>query len=118
MASAEKVVHKSWIVQYNLHSILGILLLVFLFVSFYLIGDSNNAGNILENNPTRKNSSPEPKCNLFSGSWVFDNVSYPLYKEQQCSFMTDDFACHKFGRKDSKFQHWRWQPYDCDLPRY
>ncbi|XP_016465800.1 protein trichome birefringence-like 34 [Nicotiana tabacum] len=118
MASAEKVVHKSWIVQYNLHSILGILLLVFLFVSFYLIGDSNNAGNILENNPTRKNSSPEPKCNLFSGSWVFDNVSYPLYKEQQCSFMTDDFACHKFGRKDSKFQHWRWQPYDCDLPRF
>ncbi|XP_009590414.1 protein trichome birefringence-like 34 [Nicotiana tomentosiformis] len=116
MASAEKVVHKSWIVQYNLHSILGILLLVFLFMSFYLIGDSNNAVNILANKRIRKNSFS--KCDLFSGSWVFDNVSYPLYKEQQCSFMTDDFACHKFGRKDSKFQHWRWQPYDCDLPRF
>ncbi|KAJ8570905.1 hypothetical protein K7X08_037877 [Anisodus acutangulus] len=32
--------------------------------------------------------------------------------------MADDFACHKFGRKDSKYQHWRWQPYDCDLPRF
>ncbi|OIT31757.1 PREDICTED: protein trichome birefringence-like 34 [Nicotiana attenuata] len=118
MASAEKVVHKSWVALYNLHSILGILLLVFLFMSFYLIGDSNNAGKILANKPIRKNSSPKPKCNLFSGSWVFDNVSYPLYKEQRCSFMTDDFACHKFGRKDSKFQHWRWQPHDCDLPRF
>ncbi|XP_009796066.2 protein trichome birefringence-like 34 [Nicotiana sylvestris] len=87
-------------------------------MSFYLIGDSNNAGKILANKPIRKNSSPKPKCNLFSGSWVFDNVSYPLYKEQQCSFMTDDFACHKFGRKNSKFQHWRWQPHDCDLPRF
>ncbi|XP_016513145.2 protein trichome birefringence-like 34 [Nicotiana tabacum] len=118
MASAEKVVHKSWVVLYNLHYIFGILLLVFLFMSFYLIGDSNNAGKILANKPIRKNSSPKPKCNLFSGSWVFDNVSYPLYKEQQCSFMTDDFACHKFGRKNSKFQHWRWQPHDCDLPRF
>ncbi|MCD7454741.1 hypothetical protein HAX54_025845 [Datura stramonium] len=32
--------------------------------------------------------------------------------------MPDDFACHKFGRKDSKYHYWRWQPYDCDLPRF
>ncbi|XP_060174477.1 protein trichome birefringence-like 34 [Lycium barbarum] len=113
---AEKLVHKSWIIQYNLHSILGIILLVFLFVSFYLIGDNGDGASILANKPTRKNSSP--KCNLFAGSWVFDNVSYPLYKEQQCSFMADDFACHKFGRKDSKYHYWRWQPYDCDLPTF
>ncbi|CAN4081511.1 unnamed protein product [Withania somnifera] len=113
---AEKVVHKSWIIQYNLHSILGFLLLVFLFVSFYLLGDNTDSASILANKPTRKNSSP--KCDLFSGSWIFDNVSYPLYKEQQCSFMADDFACHKFGRKDSKYHYWRWQPYDCDLPRF
>lgn len=113
---AEKVVHKSWIIQYNLHSIIGILLLVFLFVSFYVIGDNSDGVRIPHNKPKRKKSSP--KCDLFSGSWIFDNVSYPLYREQHCTFMPDDFACHKFGRKDSKFQHWRWRPYDCDLPRY
>lgn len=114
---AEKIVHKSWIIQYNLHSILGILLVVFIFVSFYFIGDESDGANFLANKPTRKISS-SPKCDLFSGRWTFDNVSYPLYKEQNCSFMPDDFACHKFGRKDSKYHYWRWQPYDCDLPRY
>ncbi|XP_006363616.1 protein trichome birefringence-like 34 [Solanum tuberosum] len=113
---AEKVVHKSWIIQYNLHSILGFFLLFFLSVSFYLIGDNSDGVSFLANKSTRKNSSP--KCDLFSGSWIFDNVSYPLYKEQQCSFMPDDFACHKFGRKDSKYHYWRWQPYHCDLPRF
>ncbi|KAL8536665.1 hypothetical protein ACS0TY_012017 [Phlomoides rotata] len=60
-------------------------------------------------------------CNLFSGRWVYDDVSYPLYKEAQCSFMLNDFtnfACEKYGRKDVKYQNWRWQPHDCDLPRF
>ena len=56
-------------------------------------------------------------CDLFSGKWVFDNKSFPMYKEQDCSFIDDGIACEKFGRKDLKYQHWRWQPRDCDLPR-
>lgn len=56
-------------------------------------------------------------CNLFSGKWVFDNKSYPLYKERQCTFMSDQLACEKFGRKDLNYQFWRWQPHQCDLPR-
>ncbi|XP_058218134.1 protein trichome birefringence-like 34 [Rhododendron vialii] len=32
--------------------------------------------------------------------------------------MLDDFACDKFGRKDLKYQQWRWQAHDCDLPRF
>ncbi|XP_059639549.1 protein trichome birefringence-like 34 [Cornus florida] len=32
--------------------------------------------------------------------------------------MFDDLACEKFGRKDLKYQHWRWQPHDCDIPRF
>lgn len=56
-------------------------------------------------------------CDLFSGKWVFDNVSYPLYSEKECSFMSDQLACEKFGRENLEYQNWRWQPNDCNLPR-
>ncbi|XP_057472466.1 protein trichome birefringence-like 34 [Actinidia eriantha] len=32
--------------------------------------------------------------------------------------MFDDLACEKYGRKDLNYQHWRWQPHGCDLPRF
>ncbi|CAI9097296.1 OLC1v1033685C1 [Oldenlandia corymbosa var. corymbosa] len=66
----------------------------------------------------RASSNSSPQCNLFSGKWVFDNQSYPLYKERQCKFMSDQLACEKFGRKDLGYQNWRWQPHHCDLPRF
>ncbi|KAK6120227.1 hypothetical protein DH2020_045918 [Rehmannia glutinosa] len=69
-----------------------------------------------QSNIARQNS--VSRCDFFSGTWVYDNISYPLYKEKQCSFMLDSFACEKYGRKDLKYQHWRWQPHDCDLPRF
>ncbi|KAK9289400.1 hypothetical protein L1049_007555 [Liquidambar formosana] len=37
-------------------------------------------------------------CDVFSGKWVFDNTSYPLYKESDCPYMSDQLACHKHGR--------------------
>jgi glycopeptide antibiotics resistance protein len=64
-----------------------------------------------------KSSESLLKCNLFDGKWVYDNESYPLYKEQQCKFMSDQLACEKFGRKDLNYQNWRWKPHQCDLPR-
>ncbi|KAF9604750.1 hypothetical protein IFM89_009702 [Coptis chinensis] len=45
------------------------------------------------------------------------NVSYPLYSEKQCTYMSDQLACEKFGRKDLSYQNLRWQPNHCDLPR-
>lgn len=57
------------------------------------------------------------ECNIFEGKWVFDNESKPIYKEEECKFMSDQLACGKFGRKDSSYQYWRWQPHKCDLPR-
>ncbi|XP_047306697.1 protein trichome birefringence-like 34 [Impatiens glandulifera] len=57
-------------------------------------------------------------CDIFSGKWVYDDISYPLYKEKECSFMLDEFSCEKFGRKDTMYQHWRWKPHQCHLPRF
>lgn len=56
-------------------------------------------------------------CDLFSGKWVFDNESYPLYEESRCSFMKPDYACQRYGRKNLTYQYWRWKPHSCDLPR-
>ncbi|KAK9072972.1 hypothetical protein SSX86_007294 [Deinandra increscens subsp. villosa] len=58
-------------------------------------------------------------CDLFSGRWVHDNKShYPLYKDNECPFLHGDLACQTYGRKDSKYQQWRWQPHGCDFPRF
>ncbi|KAL8528273.1 hypothetical protein ACS0TY_005904 [Phlomoides rotata] len=66
-----------------------------------------------------KNIGPIPGCNLFSGKWIYDNASYPLYEEEQCSFLGNRFpACKKNGREDFKYQQWRWQPHHCDTPRF
>ncbi|XP_062213209.1 xylan O-acetyltransferase 14-like [Phragmites australis] len=58
------------------------------------------------------------ECDMSSGRWVYDDVAYPLYKESACKFMSDQASCEKFGRTDLKYQHWRWQPYGCNLPRF
>ena len=55
---------------------------------------------------------------MFSGKWVFDNTSYPLYNESRCPYMSDQLACHKHGRSDLGYQYWRWQPHHCNLKRY
>ncbi|GJX38272.1 trichome birefringence-like protein 34 [Tanacetum coccineum] len=66
-----------------------------------------------------KQPSLRDTCNLFSGRWVHDNSShYPLYKEHECPNLEDTFACQTYGRKDSKYLQWRWQPHSCDFPRF
>ncbi|KAL3617462.1 hypothetical protein CASFOL_037783 [Castilleja foliolosa] len=115
------------------HYLAAIFLIALVTSAIYLTGDENR--DILEKQSSQQKQSnfsingeietgikeglnAISECNLFSGKWVFDNKSYPLYDENRCSFMLDDYACRKYGRTDSKYQQWRWQPNECNLPRF
>ncbi|KAL3834802.1 hypothetical protein ACJIZ3_009538 [Penstemon smallii] len=62
--------------------------------------------------------SDEKKCDVFSGRWVWDEESRPLYEESECPYIQPQLTCQEHGRPDKDYQHWRWQPHGCDLPSF
>uniref|UniRef100_A0A0D9ZVR4 Uncharacterized protein n=1 Tax=Oryza glumipatula TaxID=40148 RepID=A0A0D9ZVR4_9ORYZ len=65
-------------------------------------------------------SSPEiseGKCNLFDGEWI-PNPSGPAYTNKTCRFIDGHQNCMLNGRPDMSYLHWRWKPYECELPQF
>lgn len=56
-------------------------------------------------------------CDVFDGNWVWDE-EYPLYESKDCSPLDGGFRCSENGRPDSFYTKWRWQPKNCNLPRF
>ncbi|KAL4557836.1 hypothetical protein LXL04_036030 [Taraxacum kok-saghyz] len=85
------------------------------------ITDTNTNTRVFDHQRRLKIAPPTltDTCDLFSGRWIHDNKShYPLYKEEECPYLNADLACLTYGRKDSKYQQWRWQPHGCDFPKF
>ncbi|CAN1128245.1 Protein trichome birefringence-like 38, partial [Linum perenne] len=63
--------------------------------------------------------SNDVQCNnLYDGIWVLDKA-YPLYNSSTCPFIRKEFDCLKYGRLDSEYLHYRWQPSgNCILPSW
>ncbi|KAL8143141.1 hypothetical protein V2J09_016173 [Rumex salicifolius] len=59
----------------------------------------------------------EIDCNIFDGKWVWDET-YPLYDSKDCLFVEEGFRCSENGRPDHDYTKWRWQPNNCNLPRF
>ncbi|XP_047308719.1 protein trichome birefringence-like 6 [Impatiens glandulifera] len=57
-------------------------------------------------------------CDVSKGRWVFDDNNYPLYTNDSCPFIDEGFNCQSNGRLDQDYMKWRWQPRDCQIPRF
>ncbi|KAI4378878.1 hypothetical protein MLD38_016300 [Melastoma candidum] len=105
----------------------SVFLLSFLVVSCFFYLDYDGYGGTVKEMAARVLSHgkrPEGggrgsggKCDWLDGDWVWDE-SYPLYEENDCKFIDEGFRCGKNGRPDTLYPKWRWQPRNCDLPRF
>ncbi|XP_042439379.1 protein trichome birefringence-like 28 [Zingiber officinale] len=68
-------------------------------------------------NATDSAAVPET-CDLARGEWVFDDVDFPMYREEQCQYLSQQMSCSRNGRPEAMYQKWRWQPAGCSLPKF
>lgn len=57
----------------------------------------------------------QTSCALFMGTWVQDQTS-PLY-QYSCPAIDTEFNCQMYGRPDTDYLKYRWQPANCQIPR-
>ncbi|KAK6943439.1 Trichome birefringence-like, N-terminal domain [Dillenia turbinata] len=112
MAKNNQIVPSTWGIRYTFQSLIALLVASVLIAAIYV---TEERGRWLQDLFSSKNYG---NCNYFSGRWLYDNHSSPEYDGRRCSYMSDQFACEKFGRTDMSYLNWKWQPDQCDLPRF
>lgn len=83
--------------------------------SVLLSGLKNHHGNHHQRKPLVHPN--QTTCALFMGAWVRDD-SYPVYQSSACPIVDPQFNCQMYGRPDSDYLKLRWQPANCELPRW
>ncbi|PIN18987.1 hypothetical protein CDL12_08338 [Handroanthus impetiginosus] len=78
--------------------------------------ESSEDGHVVNYSYNGDNMRSYKDCDIFNGRWVRDDTM-PYYPPGSCPYIDRDFDCHLNGRPDNEFVKWRWQPYDCDIPR-
>lgn len=69
------------------------------------------------NNGEEKTKKRIEECDVTKGKWVYDS-DYPLYTNASCPFIDEGFSCQSNGRLNLNYMNWRWEPQDCDAPRF
>ncbi|XP_010922635.1 protein trichome birefringence-like 34 [Elaeis guineensis] len=114
MEKKDQFAMRPWGLRSRFNFILALFLALIIILAIFVTTKDGSWPDSLK--PVFKSSAEN--CDLFSGRWVYDNSTYPLYSEKGCKFMSDQSACEKFGRTNLKHQNWRWQPHGCNLPRF
>lgn len=58
------------------------------------------------------------QCDYSVGQWVHDHHQ-PLYSGKGCKmWLSPSWSCHLNKRPDMSYEHFRWQPSGCDLPKF
>ncbi|CAO2201361.1 unnamed protein product [Urochloa humidicola] len=67
---------------------------------------------------TTHDSTSGTECDYSDGRWVRDAGAGATSYTEDCPFLDPGFRCLRNGRSDSEFQHWRWRPHLCNLPKF
>ncbi|XP_023729004.1 protein trichome birefringence-like 19 [Lactuca sativa] len=99
------------------HFILPVITLALLITVHLYIGNFSDL-RLLNTATPAGNSTEDLKCNIFQGSWVFDDERETYYTNETKCIIDDRQNCMKYGRPDTDFMKWRWKPDKCELPEF
>ncbi|KAK4492055.1 hypothetical protein RD792_002847 [Penstemon davidsonii] len=108
--------------QISFHFIIAFLCILLLEYYTFIVSSvllvrnhhNNNNNNVHHRRPML--SGNQSYCALFMGSWVRDET-YPLY-QFSCPIVDTEFNCQMYGRPDTDYLKYRWQPANCQIPRF
>ncbi|CAA0836263.1 Protein trichome birefringence-like 34 [Striga hermonthica] len=91
------MVLKKWEIFYKFRLPEGLVVVALLAVAAVYLNRDISYWKVVKKNLTAVKEEQTVKCDLSTGRWVYDNVSYPLYKEDECSLGENFFACERFN---------------------
>ncbi|WOL08884.1 hypothetical protein Cni_G17637 [Canna indica] len=107
MATNNQFTLKLWSLRYRFNSTVTVFIAFVIVLAIFITIKNGERAEILAT------VGVDEACDLFSGQWVYDNTTYPLYLERGCRFMSEQgqdtllmerseeynvISCHAVGR--------------------